>query len=185
MRRIKKNPPPQFFEELENLVDKEVMVYFQSDLGYFHIIGILEKWASLLYGVKNIICKYQHGITTGLVLGRVKFNLKMIGNIKGNKIQLRSARMQELEHRVTALTDLTKNLSNIKYINTININQNMYSFSEAIPNGFPLIHAKLKYNKKDDIFYAGTPDTKNFVNFKPNAVVGVIGIPYSVIHINI
>lgn len=187
-KHTRKNPPPQFYNTLESLIGKEVTVYSKSDLGYFHIIGVLEKMGHLQYQVKNSIIKIRLGQV--IVLGQVRFRLNIITKIYENNIELRSSTKQELRSGDTTYSrgishriDFTEKLDNLKNINNIKINFNMYIVTESI--NAPFVYAKLKYNRKDNIFYAGTPDTKNFVSFKPEAIVDFHGIPYSGVYINI
>lgn len=179
--RRRKNPPPLYYKELEKLLSKEVIVQSGSDLGYFHIIGKLEKYTDghgILYKVENSKMIRSWG---KWIIAQVKFNLHLIENLNDNNITLKSTKLDKIFH--ASIDEIALNVMNFKKINGIFINTGLF-----MDNGLdgPFIKTgNLKFNKTKNIFYTGTKDTKNFVWFKEEAISGTMGVWPSVnLHIN-
>lgn len=155
----RKNPAPQFHNELKELIGKEVTVRFRDQNGFFSITGKLE------YGsIKNRFYVINDKST---IVSTIDFNLRFVENIKilssGNFIDLIPSPYHDYGDFL-----MFKDVE--KFINAqifVFINKKMYDI-EGLP--LPFVIGKLKYNKKDKLFYIQSSDHEIQISFVIEAV---------------
>lgn len=152
----RKNPS---YRDLQDLVNKKVIVRIKSELGFYSLNGILEK-NEHLYTVSVV------GPDTTLYQGYVTFNIYMIEKIINNIIELKSN--QEKSPTYTNLKDIVKLVNEYVYVR---VNSKFYQ--ENVSTLPPTINGKLKYNSKQKLFYIQNKNFEIQLSFKFEALEAV------------
>lgn len=152
----RKNPPPQFFKQLIKLVNSNVRIQLGSDYGFFAVSGNLHQFGSI-YTIKF----FDKNISFEIL-----FKIALIENILSNIIILKSIPYKRLPNNLD-------HQQLIGFINkNISININTYYFQDfGIPESY--LYAKLKYDKKQNLFYVLNKDSSIFLRFKLEAVKNI------------
>lgn len=166
MKQIKKRRknPPQFYNEIKNLIGEVVIVRSRNSGGFFSIGGIL----------------YDDGNNTFVIIsndlktmGIVRFNLKIIEKIQNTSSGIFIDLQPSFHHdygRYIMLEEILK-LVNKKIM--LSINEKMYIKEEKLAT-YPYIHGKLKYDKKNSLFYINSYNSIITANFFYESVRNII-----------
>jgi hypothetical protein len=155
----KRNPSPQFHDQLKDLLGIEVTVRFRNNTGFFSVTGELNEDGHNGYVVIG---------TDNTMMGVIRFNLRIIESVKvlssGNFINLIPSTYHDygtFYYLDDALRFINKNI-------LIEVNTKMYKM-QGLPAS-PYIRGKLKYNKKDQLFYIQSSNHNIQVSFVFEAI---------------
>lgn len=142
MKKLKKkNPPPQFYEQIKNLIGTPVAIRIFNDTDLFNLTGILQKISDYDYRVQITDGKLKNPI----IIATHTFQLNQIKLIQNNIIILKNS--TGIYSRVGGRPDEEEVIDLLLKKVLISINIEQYK-------AFNYLICKLKYNIKEKLFYS-------------------------------
>lgn len=160
----KRNPPPLFFKEINELIDHEVLVQFGSEDGSFGIKGILIKEGT----------NYKVEIEDPKLRANIVFNIKLIQQIVNKNIIILYSLPENLKRDLNINNDPTLAIG--KWVR-IAINHFFWDEFGMFP---PLVTGILHYDKKQKMFYIAKLN-KMWLRFNEDGILSVmqLGVSYT------